>query len=139
MEQLRKMLRRHEGVKTHFYKDHLGLETIGVGRCIAPGSLGLSDDEVDYLLDNDVVRCIKELTRALPWFNRLDDVRRDALIDLCFNLGLTRLLGFKKALAAMEASEWLTAKIELLDSRWAKQVGNRSAEIAEMIRTGEYQ
>jgi len=54
-------------------------------------------------------------------------------------LGLTRLMGFKKALAAVEASEWEIAKIELLDSRWAKQVGNRSEEIAEMIRTGEYQ
>ena len=139
MEHLRNMIKRHEGVATHCYKDHLGLETIGVGRCIAPGSLGLSDDEIDYLLDNDIVRCIKELTRALPWFHRLDDVRREALIDLCFNLGLTRLLGFKKALAAVEASEWEIAKIELLDSRWANQVGNRSEIIAEMIRTGEYQ
>jgi len=52
---------------------------------------------------------------------------------------LTRLLGFKKALAAMEASEWEIAKTELLDSRWANQVGNRSAIIAEMIRSGEYQ
>ena len=125
MERLREMIKRHEGVETHCYKDHSGLETIGVGRCIATGSLGLSDDEIDYLLDNDIVRCIK--------------VRREALIDLCFNLGLTRLLGFKKALAAIEASEWEIAKIELLDSRWADQVGNRSEIIAEMIRTGEHQ
>lgn len=139
MNRLRDMIKRHEGVETHCYKDHLGLETIGVGRCIAEGSLGLSDDEIDYLLDNDIVRCIKELTRALPWFGLLDDVRKEALIDLCFNLGLTRLLGFKKALAAIEASDWDTAKVELLDSRWAAQVGNRAQEIAEMIRTGIYQ
>ena len=140
MDKLIKMLKRHEGAETHVYLCSENRHTIGVGRNVDPrGGLGISEDEIDYLLSNDVLRCIKELTRALPWFNRLDDVRRDALIDLCFNLGLTRLLRFKKALAAMEASEWLTAKIELLDSRWAKQVGNRSAEIAEMIRTGEYQ
>jgi len=139
MNRLRDMIKRHEGVETHCYKDHLGLETIGVGRCIAEGSLGLSDDEIDYLLDNDIVRCIKELTRSLPWFSSLDEVRKEALIDLCFNLGLTRLLGFKKALAAVEVSDWDTAKVELLDSRWATQVGNRAQEIAEMIRSGVYQ
>ena len=139
MNRLRDMIKRHEGVETHCYKDHLGLETIGVGRCIAEGSLGLSDDEIDYLLDNDIVRCIKELTRSLPWFSLLDEVRKEALIDLCFNLGLTRLLGFKKALAAIEVSDWDTAKVELLDSRWATQVGNRAQEIAEMMRTGVYQ
>ncbi len=139
MNRLRDMIKRHEGVETHCYKDHLGLETIGVGRCIAEGSLGLSDDEIDYLLDNDIVRCIKELTKSLPWFSLLDEVRKEALIDLCFNLGLTRLLGFKKALAAIEVSDWDTAKVELLDSRWATQVGNRAQEIAEMIRTGVYQ
>ena len=139
MNRLRDMIKRHEGVETHCYKDHLGLETIGVGRCIAEGSLGLSDDEIDYLLDNDIVRCIKELTRSLPWFSSLDEVRKEALIDLCFNLGLTRLLGFKKALAAIEVSDWDTAKVELLDSRWANQVGNRAQEISEMIRTGVYQ
>lgn len=139
MNRLRDMIKRHEGVETHCYKDHLGLETIGVGRCIAEGSLGLSDDEIDYLLDNDIVRCIKELTRSLPWFASLDEVRKEALIDLCFNLGLTRLLGFKKALAAIEVSDWETAKVELLDSRWATQVGHRAQEISEMIRTGVYQ
>lgn len=139
MQRLREMIKRHEGVETHVYKDHLGLETIGVGRCIAEGSLGLSEDEIDYLLDNDIVRCIKELNRAFPWFNSLDDVRTEALIDLCFNLGLTRLMGFKKALGAIEAEDWDTAKAELLDSRWANQVGNRAQEIAEMIRTGFYQ
>ena len=55
------MLRLHEGVKTHVYSDHLGYETIGVGRCIKEGvGLGLSDDEIDYLLTNDVNRVIAD-------------------------------------------------------------------------------
>jgi lysozyme len=91
------------------------------------------------LLDNDIERCILELSNALPFFRTLDEVRKEALIDLCFNLGLTRLMGFKKALAAIEAGLWETAKVELLDSRWAVQVGARSEEISEMIRSGQYQ
>ena len=72
MEHLRNMIKRHEGVSTHCYKDHLGLETIGVGRCIATGiAWDCLTMRSTICLDNDIVRCIKELTRALPWFHRL--------------------------------------------------------------------
>ena len=89
------MLRLHEGVKTHVYTDHLGYETIGVGRCIRKNvGLGLSDDEINYLLSNDVSRVTAELGR-FKWFPELNEARRDAIIDLCFQLGLTKLLQFK--------------------------------------------
>ena len=139
MERLRDMIKRHEGVRTHCYKDHLGLETVGVGRCIAEGSLGLSDDEIDYLLDNDIVRCIKELNTEFPWFSQLDDCRQAAMIDLSFNIGATRLRGFVKALGAMAEANYDKASLEFLDSKWARQVGNRALEITEMIRTGKWQ
>ena len=112
--------------------------TVGVGRNIDEnGGLGLSDDEIDYLLENDIKRCKQELI-ALPWFVDLDSVRQDAIINLCFNLGMTRLLGFKNALAAMEAGDHPKAADEFYDSRWAKQVGSRADEVCEMIRTGRY-
>lgn len=139
MEKLREMIKRHEGVRSHCYKDHLGLETIAVGRCIAEGSLGLSNDEIDYLLDNDIVRCIKELNNEFPWFKTLDECRQAAMIDLSFNIGATRLRGFVKALAAMAESKFDLASLEFLDSKWARQVGNRALEITEMIRTGKWQ
>ena len=97
----------------------------------------LSDDEIDYLLSNDIKRCQAELL-AFSWFVDLDPVRQDAMTNLLFNLGMTRLLGFKNALSAMERSEFVTAADEFMDSRWAKQVGNRADEVCEMIRTGRY-
>jgi lysozyme len=138
MSKLVEQLRRHEGVRTHAYKCTADMITVGVGRNIDEnGGIGLSDDEIDYLLSNDIKRCQAELL-AFSWFVDLDPVRQDAMTNLLFNLGMTRLLGFKNALSAMERSEFVTAADEFMDSRWAKQVGNRADEVCEMIRTGRY-
>jgi len=139
MQKLIEMLRKHEGVETHAYKCTADKITIGVGRNIDPaGGLGLSQDEIDYLLTNDIKRVTAELDKAFPWFSVLDEVRRYALIDLCFNLGLTRLKLFRLALGAMENQDYETASKEFLDSNWAKQVGTRAITITDMIRSGLY-
>ena len=61
------------------------------------------------------------------------------MVDICFNIGLTRLRGFVNALAAMSRSQYEIAADEFMDSRWSEQVGNRAVEVTDMIRTGEYQ
>ena len=138
-ERLIEMLKRHEGVKSHIYLCSAGFWTIGAGRNVDPnGGIGLSDDEADYLLENDIERVIKELSTEYPWFNSLDDVRKDAMIDISFNLGATRLRGFKRALAAMEVADYKLAAKEFLDSKWSRDVKGRSHELASMIETGEY-
>ncbi len=137
MSKLIKQLRRHEGVRSHVYMCPAGYETVGVGRNIAESGLGLSEDEIDYLLKNDIKRCKQELT-ALSWFTDLDSVRQDALINLCFNLGMTRLMGFKNAMAAMAEGNYEKAADEFMDSKWATQVGSRADEVTEMVRTGRY-
>ena len=137
-EKLLEMLKRHEGVRSHVYLCSAGYETIGVGRNISKSGMGLSDDEVDYLLENDIVRVIKELSSEYPWFKDLDDVRKDAMIDISFNLGATRLRGFKRALAAMDVADYKTASLEFLDSKWSRDVKGRSTELAYMIEMGEY-
>ena len=138
MQKLLEMLKRHEGVRSHVYLCSAGYETIGVGRNISKSGMGLSDDEVDYLLENDIARVIKELSSEYPWFKSLDDVRKDAMIDISFNLGATRLRGFKRALAAMEVADYKLAAKEFLDSKWSRDVKGRSHELASMIETGEY-
>jgi lysozyme len=137
-EKLLEMLKRHEGVKSHVYLCSAGYETIGVGRNISKSGMGLSEDEVDYLLENDIVRVIKELSSEYPWFRGLDDVRKDAMIDISFNLGATRLRGFKRALAAMEVADYTTAAKEFLDSKWSRDVKGRATELCYMVETGNY-
>ena len=138
MNDLIEMLKRHEGVKTHCYEDHLGLETIGVGRCIAEGSLGLSNDEIEYLLSNDIARCREELTDEYFWFPALNDARQAACINLIFNLGASRLRGFVKSLDAMANEKFDLAADEFMNSKWAIQVGNRAIEVTDMIRSGQW-
>ena len=138
MNNLHRLLIKHEGMRLKPYEDVLTEDiTIGVGRNL--DSLGLTEDEVMYLLNNDIVRCDKELLHNFKWYPELCRARQDALINLCFNLGITRLLTFKKALQAMEDKDYSKAAIEFLDSKWGTQVGvTRSNDIALMIRTGKY-
>lgn len=138
MKELTEQLRRHEGVMKHAYKDHLGYLTIGVGRLCDPQfpNSGLSDDEIDYLLTNDINNCIRELGGAFPWFGLLSSKRQRAMINLAFNLGIPRLKGFVNALADMEAERYDSAADNFLDSKWAKQVGQRAIEVTDMIREG---
>ena len=144
MSKLTEMLRRHEGVESHAYLCSQNFMTIGVGRNVDAGDdggargLGLSDDEVDYLLENDIGRVIQELDGEYSWFSELNEARSDAMVDISFNLGQTRLRGFKKALEAMGSGDWEEASRQFLDSRWAKQVGSRATELAEIIRVGDY-
>ncbi len=133
------MLKKHEGVETHAYKCTSNKITLGVGRNIdKSGGLGLSIPEIDYLLSNDVKRVSEELILAFSWFSELDKVRKDAMIDMCFNMGLPRLKLFKKSLEAMANEDYDIAAIEFLDSNWAKQVGGRSIIVTDMIRSGDY-
>lgn len=129
-----KQLRFHEGVRNQVYKDHLGIETIGVGRNLV--DRGLSDDEVDYLLNNDIQIVENELDDAMSWWRDLDEVRQRALADLAFNMGVPRLHGFVNALSALKGRDYHRAADEFMDSKYARQVGARADRIAEMIRTG---
>ena len=139
MSDLTEMLRKHEGVRDKVYLCSAGYETIGVGRNISEDGLGLSDDEIDYLLNNDIKRVREELTEEYYWFAGLDEARQDAMIDISFILGQTRLRGFVKSLEAMAREDFDTAADEFMDSKWSEQVGDRAVEVTEIIRTGEYQ
>ena len=139
MSMIIEMLRAHEGVETHAYKCTAEKITIGVGRNIDPaGGIGLSDDEIDYLLSNDVARVNKELLLTFSWFAELDEVRKDAMINICFQLGLPRLKKFKMSLAHMKNGDYDLAADEFLMSNWANQTPARAKDISEMIRSGDY-
>jgi lysozyme len=140
MSKLIEMLKRHEGVETHAYTDTVGKVTVGVGRNIDPdGGLGLSPREINFLLQNDIDRVEEELVDNVPWIIYIEGPRMDALVDICFNLGLPRFMKFKKALAAGAFGDWKLCADEFMDSRWASQVGQRAVELTNIIRSGEYE
>jgi len=138
MDKLIEMIKHHEGVVAHAYKDSRGYLTIGVGRLIDEElGGGLSDDEIDYLLANDLKRCQVE-AETYPWFAGLSEPRKAVVVSMLFNLGKPRWDGFKKAQAAIEAGDYGEAASQMLDSRWAAQVGKRAEDMAAMMISGEW-
>ena len=136
MDPLHATLIQHEGMKLKPYLDTLGNMTIGVGRNL--DGCGISQDEALMLLENDLTRCSLELLQ-FTWYINLDDVRKGVLLELVFNVGLTKTLLFKNMLAAIKAGDYSMASKELLDSAWATQVGrDRSSNMASRLLTGKY-
>lgn len=136
-------LRRDEGVVPYEYKDSLGYSTIGVGRLIDRRKGGhLSDDEIDYLLANDVRRSIADLDKYLPWWRDLSPVRQRVIANMVFNLGIgnaalgSGLLGFKNTLVMIKNGQYADAAAGMLQSKWAKQVGERANRLSAMMKEG---
>ena len=130
----------HEGIKRFAYKDTLGFLTIGCGRVIDSrvDGTGLSIDEIFYLLNNDITKFRKELSKY-TWFNNQNAVRQEALIELAFNMGMPNLLKFKNMIASLMMLDYETAVIALVDSKWATQVGkSRVADIRHRLLHGAY-
>jgi len=132
---LRDQLIRDEGLRLKPYRDTVGKLTIGVGRNLDDN--GITRDEAECLLHNDLARVYAELHHALPDLS-LDPVRGAVLGNMAFNMGIGRLLGFRKMLAALRVGDFAQAAVEMLDSDWATQVGSRAHRLARQMETGEW-
>lgn len=140
MKELKKQLEQEEDRKYSAYRDHLGYLTIGVGRLIDPRKGGrLSDEEIDFMLDNDVQERYDALSVALPWFLNLDPARQGALLNMAFQLGLAGLLGFVTTLDHVAHGRYEEAAEQMLRSKWARQTPERAARVSKQMRTGEWQ
>lgn len=131
-------LRRDEGVEPSAYQDHLGFWTIGVGRLIDKRKGGrLTDEEIDYLLANDIRACIADVDELPAWQAVKDDpVRARALLNMRFQLGATGLRGFKNSLARIAAKQWAAAGAALRQSKWYTQTPKRAERVIRMFETG---
>jgi len=137
---LSSMLRRDEGVVPHAYQDHLGWWTIGVGRLIDERKGGgLSDQEIDYLLVNDIVRKTADVAKALPWVFTLNEARQAVLVGMAFQMGIDGLLAFKNTLAKVHAGDFSSAAENMLLSKWATQTPERAKRMAAQMETGLWQ
>jgi lysozyme len=123
----------HEGRRAKPYTDTVGKLTIGVGRNLT--DKGLSDSEIDFLLMNDIRECTDDLKTFL-WWDDLDEVRRNVLIDMRFNLGPSRFRQFKATLAAVAMGDYVTASDQMRKSKWYRQVKGRGERLARMMSTG---
>lgn len=118
----------------HPYIDTVGKLTIGYGRNLEDN--GISQEEANFLFDNDFHLCERQLAQC-SWYAEQPEGVQAALINMCFNLGLPRLKGFKRMIAALEAKNYTVAAQEALNSKWATQVGQRAKDVAVMLREGK--
>jgi lysozyme len=130
-------LKRDERVCAKPYRDTVGKLTIGVGRNL--DDVGLSPDEIELLLRNDIERSRRDLFTHLPWVVGLDDARRGVLLNMCFNMGVHGLCEFRHMLTAVQAGDYETAAKEMAASLWAKQTGARADRLEIQMRTGQWQ
>tara|TARA_R100000005_G_scaffold13364_1_gene5356 strand:- start:3259 stop:3702 length:444 start_codon:yes stop_codon:yes gene_type:complete len=133
-----------EGVIHEIYNDHLGYPTFGVGHLITekdeehgkPLGTPVSEERVAECLNADVDIVCAELDKNMEWWRGLNDTRQRVMANMCFNLGYPRLSKFKKFLAAVQEEDWETAAVEMMDSKWATQVGDRAVRLREKMLNG---
>lgn len=135
-------IKRHEGFSPTAYRCPTGRLTIGYGRCVDPEEpgTGITEEEAEDLLANDLVKFEAAARRVVGdniW-SLLDQVRREALIEMCFNMGPGNLAKFRMMLACLAQEDFEGAADQAIASRWADQVGHRAVRIAGRIRTGSY-
>lgn len=133
-KRLSKTLNHSEGRRHKAYRDTVGKLSIGVGRNL--DDKGLRDCEIDYMLENDIDEVIGDLDLALPWWRDMSTRRQEVLADMCFNLGLTKLMGFKNTLAAMKAGNFKLAAQGMRASLWARQVKGRADALIKIMEQG---
>lgn len=157
-QKLTLLLRKHEGCELQVYPDTENEPTIGIGRCLSTKGLtkeecdylklstydknsviaklevrGITQDEAEYLLSNDIDYFTEQLGKRLFGFNVLPEQAKIVLTDMCFNLGVDGLLEFTKTLSLINIGKYKEASKEMLNSTWAKQVGNRAYELSGML------
>lgn len=135
---LRAHVKEAEGFRAQMYKDSLGFWTIGYGRLLDPAKGGaISSDEAEYLLANDLIKAERQC-ETLPMYHELSPARQAVLIDMCFNLGLEGLKGFKRTLRAIAEQDYAEAAAYMLQSKWHSQVKGRAERLAEQMKTGQW-
>ena len=147
----------HEGLVLTVYQDTLGIDTIGIGRNLKDRGIskeeldyldipnmeviyehGISEADARYLALNDIAIVENELCRVHPCVEELDSVRQLILMDMAFNMGVPRLCKFKKMWNAIYEQNFEAASLEMMDSRWARQVGKRASKLSSAMKSGEF-
>ena len=140
-DKLMEELIKDEGYKYEIYLDHLGYPTFGVGHLVLetdeehgqPVGTPVSEERIKECLSHDIDVVCSELDMKDPWWRNLSDNKQRVMANMCFNLGHPRLSKFKKFLGAMQISDWETAAVEMMDSKWAGQVGNRAIRLRDRV------
>lgn len=137
---LQEQLARDEGEVPYVYKDHLGYYTIGIGFLVDKRKGGgLYPEEMTFIFNNRIRRIKEELSRKLPWLDQIDEVRRNVIYNMAYQMGVAGVLGFKNTLAMLQRKDYEGTAKGMLNSLWARQTPSRANRLSTQMRTGEWQ
>ena len=141
-------IKRHEGEVLEIYEDSLGYLTFGVGHLIKdsddeyglPVGTPVSQERVDDVYDYDFDKHLDETIHLFESkggedFYSLPENIQHVLVNMTFNLGGTRFSKFNNMWKGVVSCDWEKVAVEMEDSRWFRQVGRRSVELQEMVRS----
>jgi len=153
-QEIYNQLALHEGIKPEVYNDSKGNRTIGIGfnleepsnrkkaealgfnvQDMLSGKKVLSDREIKILYNESIKQAADDANAFLPRAGRQPPVVQKVLIDMAFNLGLTKLNEFKKMREALLKGDYNKAADEMINSKWYHQVGDRSKRLVDMMRS----
>jgi lysozyme len=134
LKQVTEQLKIHEGFRNHVYQCSMGHDTQGYGHLV---SKGISKEVAEMILQEDIQEAIEEVRRNIGFFDDLPGKAQEALVNMSFNLGISRLMQFKKMLMHLRDRSFSKASDEVLNSRYASQVGKRAVDVATMIKDCE--
>ena len=133
MKDLLARVKHHEGFVEHVYDDSLGIPTIGYGFAIK--DLILDEDIAEEILIRKLEKLKVNASRRFKWLDDMPVELQEIVIEMCYQLGVTGVSKFRKAISAMQECDWETAADEMLDSLWARQTPNRAKELSNIVRS----
>jgi lysozyme len=133
MIDVKEQIKKDEGFNPHPYMDTTGHVTIGYGTNL---EAGITPQQAEALMSLEIVMCTTQLSSYTWYLNQPKGVQA-ALINMCYDIGIWKLLGFKKMIIALINKDYKEAANEALDSKWAIQVGDRAKRIAAIIQEGK--
>ena len=144
IDKLREELTFDEGCIDKIYLDHLNYPTFGIGHLILETDpehgqevgTPVSEERIKECFEKDIQNVFEDLDRNMPWWKDLPSDLILVMANMSFNLGINRLMKFKNFLSAMQNNDWDKAAVEMLDSRWAIQVGPRAIRLKDRVLKG---
>ena len=130
--ELSSQVKTDEGFRATPYKCTAGKLTVGYGLNL---EAGITEPEAAYILEMRLNSIINDMERY-DWYNNLGDARRVVIVNMVYQLGISRFLKFKKMIAALNSGSYGLAADEMMDSNWYKQTPNRAKRLIEKMREG---
>ena len=118
----------NEGFRSKPYQCSEGVWTIGHGLTY------LTEEESLEIMAKRITKLHLRLLESQDWYKDLPPEVQGVFTEMCFQMGVTGALKFKKAIDHMKNKEFQLAAEEMLDSKWAKQTSNRANQLADIVR-----